>query len=81
MLITIGHGFSQSGPAATECFAWRFLGVLRALAVNLRLSINRQDAKNAKNRQAKSFPGGVSDFENDGDNHGTSRGSLPYKPP
>ena len=31
-------------------FAWRFLGVLRDLAVNLEIRIHRQDAKNAKKR-------------------------------
>src|SRR6266498_5458296 len=39
------HGAAWPQP---NCFAWRFLGVLRDLAVHLRISINRQDAKNAK---------------------------------
>ena len=40
------HGAAQPQP---NCFAWRFLGVLRDLAVNLESGINRQDSKSAKN--------------------------------
>src|SRR5437867_5301801 len=38
---------ARRSPAATKELPLRFLGVLRDLAVNLHISIHRQDAKNA----------------------------------
>src|SRR6266498_2312095 len=47
----------------SSCFAWRFLGVLRDLAVKLYVSIHRQDAKIAKkSAKRKFFPGGQENF-------------------
>ena len=52
---TEDHVAAQPQP---NCFARRFLGVLRDLAVKLCVSIHRQDAKNAKkSAKRKFFPG------------------------
>jgi hypothetical protein len=47
---------------ALQTSAWRFLGVLRDLAVKLCVSIHRQDAKNAKKSAKRKFFAGGQEF-------------------
>src|SRR5213593_4150515 len=56
---TDSHGATWPRP---NCFAWRFLGVLRDLAVKLKISIHRQDAKNAKKSAKQNFFQAAKDF-------------------